>query len=387
MKRLVALMIVVLGMQQLTSSEQAWAQTADDNAPGSTGVPLLSGPSAFEDSSTDRTFAEVESDLKQMRKENADLDLLISAASGQLKNPNVNREDQIRELRKLVDHSFELRLQIQESESQRLRLKLKQIEQNLVTRAKMRETIVERRMKELMQSAETTRGPQTELSSRVSETRQNPDLPQTNATILPSSADPNNPNSITITENPQLNPVEAVIRISDRLRQLRQAATRIRKDRQPHENLISQYSRPLEELKAEGIVAAETTEEDLRTQIERSRPEFERLSNELDPVVKAWQHTWLAYQAQIRLLRLDLAKAESELDSCTSNHARMSTLHERGAVAQGELSDSNAALANAKFNLDKAREILNFCSLIADSEPELNPGAKSGAESGELRTY
>lgn len=372
MKRSVTLMIIVMGMLQLTSGKETVAQTAADDRPGVTDVTLQSAPSEF-DPGTDRTVADVESDLKRMRKEYADLELAIQAASGQLRNPNVDREDQVRELRKLVDHSFELRLQIQESESQRLRLKLKQIEQNLATRAKSRETIVERRMKELMHSAETTRRPQTELSNRVSETRQNPALLPTNPAIPPTSAYPNDPNLIAITENPQLSPIEAVVRISDRLRQLRQAAVRIRKDRQPHENLISQYSRPLVELKAEGIVAAETTEEDLRTQIERSRPEFERLSNELDPVFKAWQHTWLAYQAQIRLLRLRLDEAEIELASCTSKHARVSKLYENGSVAQETLAESEAALANARSNLEKAREILNFCTSTETNEPELNP--------------
>lgn len=93
--------------------------------------------------------------VAQLRGELATLELAVQAGSGQLSNPNVDQDQQTRELRKLVERSFDLRQQLQELEVQRLRLKLQQVESNLAVRAKSRDAMVERRIQELSNSAVT----------------------------------------------------------------------------------------------------------------------------------------------------------------------------------------------------------------------------------------
>ncbi len=99
---------------------------------------------------------------------------------------------------------------------------------------------------------------------------------------------------------------------------------KIREERQPHENLITQYSRPLEQLKAEGVVSAETTEDDLKTQIARSKPEFDRLTEKLDAATKAWNQAWSAYQSQSRLLELEVTHAQNSMVSADRRLGRLS---------------------------------------------------------------
>lgn len=181
-----------------------------------------------------------------------------------------------------------------------------------------------------------------------------------------------------------------VIRMAEQLRKLRDAAVKIREERQPHQNLITQYSRPLDQLKAEGVVGVDMTEEELKNQINRSRPEFDRLSRELDAATKAWRQAWNAYQSQSRLLELEVKHAENSLVSAEQTLAEIHVKRDQGLVGSQEVRDIDARRSAAVARLEKAREVLHLWQELENNEPELKPESSTKnlqvSSSGEAKT-
>lgn len=514
--------------------------------------------------------------IAELRAELLTLDLAVLAASGQVNNPNVDQAQQTRELRKLVEQSFDLRQQLQELEAQRLRLKLQQVENNLAVRAKSRDAMVERRMEELRRPDSGNKVPPQEQDNRstsrdnsvgfesrapsvgdvrienanstiqwpqpveiarqlrsfresavrdmdatpdsersietwsqpleklISDGLLNPGTSEdarqaelrgakargallqkhlndvrrdwnyawsayqtqlellqldvndrkveeshaalefkqkTDATLkLPSAYSHSEIRESEIklersriaiqraeqvlkiyadieANEPELNPAtleglnetqrddaasaslpkessqnlpQQAISMAEKLRKLRIAAEVNRKELQRHENLITQYSRPLEQLKTEGVVSVEITEDELKTQIARSKPEFDRLTGELDAATKAWRQVWNAYQAQSRLLELEVKDAENSLVSAEQTLAHTHAKSVQGLVGSQEVRDIEARRSAAVARLEKAREVLHLWQELENNEPELKPESSTKnlqvSSSGETKT-
>lgn len=504
--------------------------------------------------------AEIDSQITKLREDLAKLESTVQAGTGQLSNPNVDQDQQTRELRKLVEQSFDLRQQLQELEAQRLRLKLQQVENNLAVRAKSRDAMVERRMEELRRpdsgnkvvpqeqdnqstSRDNLVGSES-IESRIRDVRiENEDSKtqwpqpgeiarqlrsfresaisdmeairikkgsvetwsqplekliadglfapgtgedarkdrmmdakdraaeyarrfnnvrhdwnyawsayQTQLKMLQQDVDEAKSkadsmaaqhardsqlyatgniaqeklNEINVaftaskvglqraeqmlklyvdieTNEPELNPAtlkgldeiadnkevseitenepgqnlpQQVIKMAEQLRKFRDAAVKLREERQPHENLITQYSRPLDQLKAEGVLGVDMTEEELKNQINRSRPEFDRLSRELDAATKAWRQAWNAYQSQSRLLELEVKHAENSLVSAEQTLAEIHAKRDQGLVGSQEVRDIEARRSAAVVQHEKSRELLHLWHELEKNEPELNPDWK-----------
>jgi hypothetical protein len=90
----------------------------------------------------------LEQRIEGLRTELSTLEQNVRSAS-QSPSKFKSETNQRHELRKHVEQSFDLRQQLQELEAQRLRVKLQQVENNLVVRAKARDAIVDRRLREL----------------------------------------------------------------------------------------------------------------------------------------------------------------------------------------------------------------------------------------------
>ena len=115
----------------------------------------LSAASATTDtvSSTEPSVGNVsalESQVAKLREELDNLELAVRAIAGTSSSPGQKEEDQQRELRRLVEKSFDLRQQMQRLDAERMKLKLQLIETNLDARETAREAIVERRFRDLL---------------------------------------------------------------------------------------------------------------------------------------------------------------------------------------------------------------------------------------------
>ncbi len=146
-----------------------------------------------------RSSAEIDTQISKLREDLARLESTVQAGSGQLSNPTGDQDQQSRELRKLVEQSFDLRQQLQELEAQRLRLKLQQVENNLAVRAKSRDAMVERRMEELRRPDSGNKVPPQEKDNR-STSRDNSGGSES---IAPSVADVRIENANSKTQWPQ----------------------------------------------------------------------------------------------------------------------------------------------------------------------------------------
>ena len=94
------------------------------------------------------TAEALEQRIEDLRTELSTLEQNVRSASQSPSNLK-SETDQRHELRKQVEQSFDLRQQLQELEAQRMKVKLQQVEKNLVLRARSREAIVDRRLREL----------------------------------------------------------------------------------------------------------------------------------------------------------------------------------------------------------------------------------------------
>ncbi len=93
--------------------------------------------------------------IGSLRQEFEKLELAVHAGTESKTVPGENEEAHQRELRQLAEKSFDLRQQLQRLELQRLKLKVQEIENNLAIREKSRDSIIDRRLGELIESLRT----------------------------------------------------------------------------------------------------------------------------------------------------------------------------------------------------------------------------------------
>ena len=93
--------------------------------------------------------ASLESQLATLRRQLGDVESAVISNARATKSSERDDTPESRELRTLVEQAFDVRQQLQELEARRMRLKLQQIEANLAQRAKARDALIVRRLKDL----------------------------------------------------------------------------------------------------------------------------------------------------------------------------------------------------------------------------------------------
>jgi multidrug resistance efflux pump len=134
---------------------------------------------------------------------------------------------------------------------------------------------------------------------------------------------------------------------------------------------IEKWLKPLEQLKSEGIIDSETSEEQRLEMLDTTQPQLD------DPTLARlehdWNHEWSGYQSKLRLLKLDVEEARLTIDSATTDLERMRQLAARQAASAHEVQKAAATVSAAKINLKRAEELLKLYFDIEMQEPERNP--------------
>ncbi|MEZ6033229.1 MAG: thioredoxin family protein [Planctomycetaceae bacterium] len=136
---------------------------------------------------------------------------------------------------------------------------------------------------------------------------------------------------------------------------------------------IDELSRPLEELKSEGILKADATEEVRLLNLRFKKDLFLKFYSSEVEELDDWNQAWSAYQSRLRLLKLDVEEAKLAFESRTTQNEQVRKKHEAGFVSVGEVQKSASELTAARFNLLRAEELLKLYADIETQEPDLNP--------------
>ena len=309
----------------------------------------------------------LEQRIEGLRTELSTLEQNVRSAS-QSPSKFKSETNQRHELRKHVEQSFDLRQQLQELEAQRLRLKQQQVENNLAVRAKSREVIVDRRLRELIN---------TPPSQKVSNNRADFDdaqesdgqeaRPQASPTPEVTSAPQPKLGSDPRIQWPQ--PTE----VAKELRNIQGSTTRyIRQSERPKKDVVT-WSQPLEKLISEGDLEPGSTEEKRQTKLNAAQDALSQINSLISEKKRDWDYGWSAYQTQLQLLRLDVEEATNELNLLTAKQDRLQQLAEKEVATDDEVQTSVSAVAAGKIRLQRAEQVLKLYADIEAKEPELNP--------------
>ena len=317
---------------------------------------------------------QIESDISKLRDEFKALELAVRDGVKKDDSSADGRDDQQRELRRLVERSFDLRQQLQRLEAQRMKLKLQLIETNLDAREKAREAIVERRMTELrngnVQPAATIQSqnfglPITGTPIRLAGPPHIPVDGPGPGMLNSGNLRPANPDDRM--QWPQ--PAEMV----KELRKYRSSFMAYQSQLQAPAKRVEKWSGSLESLKAEGHLQADATEEQREQNLAASQRELVIHQSIMAQARNDWGYAWASYQSKVRLLKMDVEEAELAVGSKTSGLDRMQKLAAAQAVSSEELRNAESEAVAAKYKLARAEELLKLYADIETQEPDLNP--------------
>ena len=159
------------------------------------------------------------------------------------------------------------------------------------------------------------------------------------------------------------------------LRKLRQAVSEHSTTQKAAADSLAQISRPLAELKAEGLPYADwngASRESFRKKLEQ---DLESKTIALDRANRDWQLGWSEYQSQLRMLQFDIDEAKLVMEQLLQKLDRVQQLFAKGAVPSTDVQEVESPLAIAKINVQRAEELLKLYADIETQEPQLNPDA------------
>lgn len=366
------------GHVSIHTARRSWLQEAEDklNELAAQPEPTITSEVDLISSSGPDDATGLESRIASLRKELLSLDGDVIPGADNADRDAKTQEARKRAIRKLVEKTFDLRQKLQRLEAQRMQLKLQLIEANLDARDKNREDIIQHRVNEMLEShgKPTGRG----VGDKASQTT-NPEMPATGTPIdlpgpphLPYS-DPAGLESHQVRNSdarfqwPQ--PAEIVKDLRSHKANLQNLLTQLKKMQLSFE----QWSKPLEQLKSEGIAHLKMSENERHNRLESEKLTIDMLKKQLALRQRDWNQAWSAYQSKLRLLQLDLEEAKLTLESLTGEHDRMRQLAEKGAFSVSEVQKTESRLAVARINVQRAEEMLKLYADIETHEPQLNP--------------
>jgi hypothetical protein len=316
-----------------------------------------------------RSVDQIESEISELREEFKRLELAVGDGIKKVDSTKDGKEDHLRELRELVEKSFDLRQKLQRLEAQRMKLKLQLIETNLDAREKAREAIVERRMTEL-------RNGNVQPTAIIQS--QNFGLPITGAPIglagppnIPISGPAGLESRRTNSDNriQWRQPVEIV----KELREFRRLFLGYERNLPSDHEQVKLWSQSLETLMSQGHLTSENTENQRESRLAKAKYSLAIMEHHREKAKRDWDYAWSAYQSKMRLLKLDVEDARLAFDTKFADRDRMQKLADKGVVTTQEFQKASSEVSGAEIQLKRAEELLKLYVDIEAQEPELNP--------------
>lgn len=136
---------------------------------------------------------------------------------------------------------------------------------------------------------------------------------------------------------------------------------------------VDQFSRSLDDLKAEGIASKDQDETWKSNMLRNATERLNLLNDELKNLHRDWQLAWSEYQSQLRMLGHDVNEAKIILDDFQQKYDRLKQLSENGVVQVSEVQSAESQVALERIKLQRAEELLKLYTDIETQEPDLNP--------------
>ena len=136
---------------------------------------------------------------------------------------------------------------------------------------------------------------------------------------------------------------------------------------------VDEYSRPLNELIADGTLGQGTDEVGRDALLKSVQNELNRHLNLQKDADRDWRQAWSEYQSQLRLLQLDVEEAQVPLSELRDNRERARQLFEAGNIASSRFQEVESKCRIAEIQSKRADEVLRLYLNIEKNEPQLNP--------------
>lgn len=320
-----------------------------------------------------RALSALDNELQAMRTNVESMELAILAGSGQLTRPFVDQDDQLRELRSLVEQAFDARHRLQQAEARRLRLKLEEIERNIEVRAINRDAIIERRMRDILDD-----GRQVVAGSRASEPESTRSI-ETLAGHRSSSADAQSRlGDLTIVKDPlgsALQQSGSIREIRESLQALREHWAAVTARIEAVTKRIELLSRPIDELIADGILPPGADETHRIEDLERVKNLLDQQQAAADMALRTWKASWEEYQSRLRMLRIEVEKARVKTSAAEQEYQRASQLVAAGNISMEVGREKEAALKLRTLEQEQIEELLGMYASVEVNDSELNPAS------------
>lgn len=250
-----------------------------------------------------------------------------------------------------------------------MRLKLQTIEANLDAREKNRDSIIQRRVQEVMSGTGTVATPSNAL------------VPAGDDELSASSSrdDKDSTDSSQRTSPEQFLP-KGSAQIVQELQMMREGVLNWNAEISQVEQLQNLLSWPLSQWtqkeKLEHLGSDLSEEENEATRVKRitelqSRGAIYASNRKRELVI--WKSCWSEYQSQLRLLQLEVDEAKLAIEPLQQKHDRQSVQLKSGFATISEITQTASDLAIAKIKVQRAEELLKVYAEIETQQPELNP--------------
>ena len=319
---------------------------------------------------------DIETRIADLRKELQSLEADGTRRSDQNDEARDTREQA---LRRFVAQAFDVRQQLQRLEAHRMQLQLQTIERNIDAREKNRDSIIQHRVDEMLDSDGMLTG--RNAGDKTTSTT-NPGMPVTGTPIglsgpvvVPDGGSvgvgsQQAPNSNAKIQWPQ--PAEIVKDLQEHRNQVTTCLTILKKSQQK----IELWSKPLEELKAAGIADPKMSETLWLAEIASAKSSAESDRETLNRALREWNQAWAYYHTQLRLLQFDVEEAQLAVEPLQQKRDRMKRLDEAGYAPFSEVTQAASDISIAKIKVQRAEEMLKLYADIEAQEPRLNPDSR-----------
>jgi len=156
-------------------------------------------------------------------------------------------------------------------------------------------------------------------------------------------------------------------------------ANQVEKTKWPQEQ-VDKYSRPLNELIADGTLGQGTDEVGRDAVLKSAQNDLNRHLNLQKDADRDWRQAWSEYQSHLRLLQLDVEESQVALAEQGSELERAKQLNETGNIPFSTFQQAVTKHRIAEIQLKRTAEILRLYADIEKNEPALNPDFKPETE-------
>ncbi|MBL8810350.1 MAG: hypothetical protein JNM43_09265 [Planctomycetaceae bacterium] len=377
-------------LNELMANEKNFAPVREPDPDTTPDTAKVASPFQKDPAPSEKLLRQITSQIDDLKSSTLQRDkALRDAVQGRV----ISDPEVLARVREEAAVAFDARQRWYQLEAERLELRLLKIKAELAHRTEARDHIIDQRVRQLQTQRATRLFPGDETSSEMPDKSSSPYNPNTIGTAqetpAPQASDTDVPGKQAAPATAQASRDAELWPSSpkspaDTVRALRGAKAQVERLKQEclaAEEQIQRWSRPLEVLQKEQVEKPLLTQEDVDTNLKRSRAQLQKSTAELQNAEADWKLLWAEYESQIRILNSELDSAKIKTEQAIKLLDISRPLAQQGVIPQSELHSHEAIVAAGEQEVIRASERLKLLLIVKEQQSELMPPAAAAPAS------